>query len=86
MATAGKSAFRLFVSNLPWTANSQKLKNYFSKFGQINSANIVFDRKTGLSRGYGFVIFNNQIGFEAAKQAKKHIIDGSAINIEQVHN
>lgn len=83
MASSGRNAYRLFVSSLPWTTNSQKLKTYFSRFGQVNSASVVFDKKTGLSRGYGFVNFNNQIGYDAALKTQKHVIEGNTVNIEQ---
>ena len=81
MASAGKSVHKLFVHNLPWTTNTQKLKNYFSKFGNLTNANVVFDKNTGISRGYGFIVFSNQAEFELVQQGK-HILDGSVINIE----
>lgn len=78
---SGAKHLKLFVHNLSWTTNSLKLKQYFSKFGQVNNANVLFDRSTGLSRGYGFVVFNNEIGYNAAQEAKKHILEGNNINI-----
>lgn len=85
MASAVKQVQKLFVYNLPWTVNSQKLRAYFAKFGQVNSANVIFDKNTGLSRHYGFVVFNNQIAFDAAKQANKHIIDGFSVNLQNTN-
>lgn len=83
MATAAKSFYKLFVYNLPWTTNSTKLRNYFSKFGQVASANIVFDKNTGLTRGYGFIVFNSKVEFEEVQKGK-HTLEGNAIVVAPV--
>ncbi|XP_014274830.1 SRA stem-loop-interacting RNA-binding protein, mitochondrial [Halyomorpha halys] len=83
MATAVKSFYKLFVYNLPWTTNSAKLRNYFSKFGQLSSANVVFDKNTGLTRGYGFIVFNNKVEFEEAQKGK-HTLEGNVLFVEPV--
>ena len=46
---------RLFVGNLPWSSNENDLKETFSQVGVVVKANIVIDRETGRSRGFGFV-------------------------------
>lgn len=46
---------KLFVGNLPYSATDQDLHEAFSAFGQVSSANVVLDRETGRSRGFGFV-------------------------------
>ncbi|XP_063218447.1 acyl-CoA-binding domain-containing protein 6-like [Bacillus rossius redtenbacheri] len=53
---------KFFVGNLPWTVGSRELRTYFSEFGPLVSANIIFDRNTGISRGYGFVVFSSDVG------------------------
>ncbi|KAG5684628.1 hypothetical protein PVAND_013850 [Polypedilum vanderplanki] len=54
-----RSIHKLFVSNLPWTVGSTELKKYFQQLGcRVISANVVFDKKTGLSQRYGFVEVN----------------------------
>ena len=45
----------LFVAGLDFGMNEQALKELFGKFGTVVSANIVMDRMTGKSRGFGFV-------------------------------
>lgn len=47
----------IFVSNLPFSAETEDLGEYFSKFGEIISAKVVKDRETNRSRGFGFVEF-----------------------------
>jgi RNA recognition motif-containing protein len=46
---------KLFVGNLPYSVNSEELKELFTPFGGVVSAKVVSDRETGRSRGFGFV-------------------------------
>lgn len=48
-------ATKLFVGNLPYTMTSDDLRQAFSKVGDVVDANIVSDKMTGRSRGFGFV-------------------------------
>lgn len=54
------SVSKLFVGNLPWTMDVLELKEKAGEFGEVRSANIVTDRETGLSRGFGFVTMINE--------------------------
>src|SRR3954464_11632444 len=45
---------KLFVGNLPYSVNSEELKEMFTPFGGVVSAKVVSDRETGRSRGFGF--------------------------------
>ena len=46
---------KLFVGNISWDATDKDLEELFAQFGEVQSANIVMDRATGRSRGFGFV-------------------------------
>jgi cold-inducible RNA-binding protein len=46
---------KLYVGNLSFRVTSEDLQEYFSSAGIVESANVVFDRETGRSRGFGFV-------------------------------
>lgn len=85
MATLAKATHKLFVYNLPWTVNAQKLRIYFSKFGKINLANVVFDKNTGLSRGYGFIIYDHQIAYDAAISTSKHFLEGNFVSLQKAN-
>lgn len=51
---------KLFVGNLPYTANEQDLQNFFSDSGvTIDSVTVMRDRFTGQARGFGFVEIND---------------------------
>ena len=46
---------KLYVGNLPWSATDSDLENLFAAVGPVSSAQVVTDRDTGRSRGFGFV-------------------------------
>lgn len=46
---------KLYVGNLSFRVTSEDLQDYFGSAGTVESANVVFDRETGRSRGFGFV-------------------------------
>lgn len=72
---------RLFVGNLPWTISTKELKMYFSKFGHIQDAVVVFDRKIGVSKGYGFVTFSTREGFDTASNQQNHQLEGKFLQV-----
>ena len=59
------TAINLYVGNLPFSTTSDDLANLFAKVGAVTSAQVVTDRETGRSRGFGFV----EMGDEDARKA-----------------
>jgi uncharacterized membrane protein YgcG len=55
---------RLYVGNLSFNVTSQALEELFAQFGNVESAQVVQDRDTGRSKGFGFV----EMGDENAAQ------------------
>ncbi|GAB6111771.1 RNA-binding protein [Desulfomicrobium salsuginis] len=45
----------IYVGNLSWSTSNSDLNAMFSQYGQVTSANVIEDRDTGRSRGFGFV-------------------------------
>lgn len=45
----------IFVGNLPFSADSSELEELFARFGSVSRAQVITDRDTGRSRGFGFV-------------------------------
>jgi RNA recognition motif-containing protein len=66
----------LFVGNLPYAMTEQDLIDMFSQVGQVVSAQVIFDRVTRRSRGFGFV----QMGDEAAAAAAIERFHQSEVN------
>ncbi|MDR3708286.1 MAG: RNA-binding protein [Capsulimonadaceae bacterium] len=46
---------KLYVGNLPYTSTDQELRDMFADAGTVTSAQVVIDRNTNQSRGFGFV-------------------------------
>lgn len=46
---------KLYVGNLPFSATSQVLTDTFAQVGTVASAQVIMDRETGRSKGFGFV-------------------------------
>lgn len=83
---AAKAINKLFVGNLPWTISSRELKAYFSEFGHVVSATVVFDRNSGMSRGYGFVLFSTQGGYDNATSKQSHMLEGNMLSVQPAGN
>jgi RNA recognition motif-containing protein len=45
----------IYVGNLNYQVTSEDLKEVFSEYGEVASANVIMDRETGRSKGFGFV-------------------------------
>lgn len=63
---------KLYVGNLPFSTSSEDLNRVFASHGEVQSAEVVLDRDTGRSRGFGFV----EMGDADARQAIE-ALDGS---------
>jgi RNA recognition motif-containing protein len=61
-----KMALKLYVGNLPYSANDESLKELFSAAGTVSSATIITDRMSGRSKGFGFVEMSTEDEAKAA--------------------
>lgn len=57
---------RLYVGNLAYSVTNQTLETLFSEFGQVKDAQVVQDRDTGRSKGFGFVEMGDAAQAQAA--------------------
>ncbi|MBA4188790.1 MAG: RNA-binding protein [Planctomycetaceae bacterium] len=57
----------LYVGNLPFTTTEQELTDLFSQYGTVTKSQVIMDRETGRSRGFGFVEMSS--GADEAIQA-----------------
>lgn len=49
------SFMNIYIGNLNWSTTEDELRSLFSQFGEVSSVNIVSDKFTGRSKGFGFV-------------------------------
>ena len=77
-------SMKLYVGNLAFSTSSQDLQELFAEAGQVESANVIEDRDTGRSRGFGFVEMSSKEEGEAAiAQFNGKEINGRALNVNE---
>ena len=59
----------LYVGNLPYSTSEDDLRQAFAEFGDVTSVNVITDRETGQSKGFGFVEMADNAGGDAAIKA-----------------
>jgi RNA recognition motif-containing protein len=59
----------IYVGNLAFTTSSAELETLFTRFGPVTTAQVVTDRETGRSRGFGFVEMGSRESADAAINA-----------------
>ena len=57
---------KLYVGNLTYQVDSSHLEQLFSQFGTVQSAQVIQDRDTGRSKGFGFVEMDSEAEAQAA--------------------
>jgi RNA recognition motif-containing protein len=75
---------KLYVGNLSYSVDSSELEQLFTAHGQVVSAQIINDRDTGRSKGFGFVEMANDAEADAAIQALNgHEHSGRALTVNE---
>ena len=73
---------KLYVGNLSFDTSSNDLREAFEQHGTVNSADVVADRDTGRSRGFGFVEMSNGAE-EAIKALDLSELQGRKITVNE---
>jgi RNA recognition motif-containing protein len=75
---------KLYVGNLSFNTTTQDLQDMFGEIGTVESTNIIEDRETGRSRGFGFVeMSSNEEGQNAISTLNGKEIDGRALTVNE---
>ncbi|KAM1386107.1 hypothetical protein PS1_032613 [Malus domestica] len=73
---------KLFVGNLPFSVDSAQLAGIFESAGNVEMVEVIYDKTTGRSRGFGFVTMSNvQEAESAARQLNGYELDGRALRV-----
>ena len=70
----------LYVGNLTFDTDSDQLEKLFAQHGSVSKAQVITDRDTGRSRGFGFVEMDNDAEAKAAIEA----LNGQQLNGRQL--
>ena len=77
-------SMKLYVGNLSFNTSNNDLTDMFAEFGAVQSSNIIEDRETGRSRGFGFVEMSSKSEGEAAISALNgKEIDGRELKVNE---
>jgi RNA recognition motif-containing protein len=74
----------LYVGNLSYSVTDQTLEELFSQYGVVRSAQVIMDRDTGRSKGFGFVEMEDENGArEATKNLHESQHDGRPLTVNE---
>ena len=77
---------KLYVGNLPFDTTEADLRGLFEQHGAVQSVNVISDRETGRSRGFGFVEYEDADSAEKAQRALDgHDFGGRSLRVNEAH-
>jgi RNA recognition motif-containing protein len=75
---------KLYCGNLSYNTSSSDLDQMFSEFGQVKSAEVINDRDTGRSKGFGFVeMMDDNAAIAATNALNGKEVDGRALTVNE---
>jgi RNA recognition motif-containing protein len=75
---------RIYVGNLPYTVTDDELRELFSEFGELASAEVITDKYSGRSKGFGFVEMpNNTEADQAIKSLNDAAVKGRKLTVNE---
>ncbi len=77
---------KLYVGNLSFTSTEAELRELFEEHGALESVNVITDRETGRSRGFGFVEYEDASSAAKAQQALDgRDFGGRSLRVNEAH-
>ncbi len=74
----------IFVAKLSYDTKSDTLSDIFQEYGEVTSANVIMDKVSGRSRGFGFVeMTNDDEANKAINELNETVLDGREIVVKQ---
>src|SRR5262245_3622762 len=75
---------KLYVGNLPYSVTDSRLEEILAAYGTVTSAQVIMDRDTGRSKGFGFVEMSNDAEAQAAIDALNLAsVDGRNLTVNE---
>ena len=74
----------IYIGNLPYSISEDELRELFAAHGEVSSANIIMDRDSGRSKGFGFVEMPDKAQGEAAVNAINQTdVQGRSVRVNE---
>jgi RNA recognition motif-containing protein len=80
--TASCSSKKVFVGGVGPRVSKDDLRKYFSTFGPVDDAQVMYDYVSGRSRGFGFVTFENEESARDCMATKVHMMGGQLVDVK----
>ena len=77
---------KIFVGNLSFQTTEGDLSNLFEQVGQVESVNIITDRATGRSKGFGFLEMGEEEADKAIAQFNGAELNGRSITVNEARS
>ncbi|MCK4225362.1 RNA-binding protein [candidate division WOR-3 bacterium] len=74
---------KIYVGNLSFGTSDEDLRKLFEQHGTVSSANVITDRETGRSRGFGFVEMEDDEASAAISALNGTELDGRSLRIDE---
>lgn len=75
---------KIYVGNLPYSATDETLKNLFAEIGTVDSAQVIMDRYSGRSKGFGFVEMSSDAeAADAIGKLNGKELEGRALTVNE---
>ncbi|HYR91012.1 MAG TPA: RNA-binding protein [Terriglobia bacterium] len=74
---------KVFIGNLPFQTTESDLTNTFAQYGRVESVQIITDRETGRSKGFGFIVMDEQAADEAIAEISGSMVDGRTLTVNE---
>lgn len=75
---------KLYIGNLPYTVTEEQLTETFSEYGDVESVNLIVDKFSNQSKGFGFIEMPNNASADAAiKALNESQLGGRRIKVNQ---
>ena len=74
---------KLFVGNLSFQTSENDITNTFAQYGAVESVQIITDRDTGRSKGFGFVVMDQEGADKAIAGLNGSQVDGRALTVNE---
>ncbi len=76
-------AKKLYVGSLSYSTTDDSLRDFFASVGEVTSANVIIDRMSGRSRGFGFVEMDDAGADRAIAELNGKELDGRKIMVNE---